>query len=72
MVSTADRVQAHGIPGRIQIARVTYALLKDDFVCAPRGVIDVKGKGNMQTWFVVMGKPYRTTQRYCRPVCKRE
>jgi hypothetical protein len=27
--------------------------LKDEFVCTPRGTILVKGKGEMETWFLV-------------------
>ena len=42
----------HGEPGRIQIARPIYELLKQDFVCQPRGPIQVKGKGEMETWFL--------------------
>jgi hypothetical protein len=28
-------------------------LIKDEFVCEPRGVMQVKGKGEMRTWFLV-------------------
>ena len=41
------------LPGEIQVTRATYDLLKDEFVCEPRGTIDVKGKGAMETWYVV-------------------
>jgi guanylate cyclase len=51
-VNTAHRMQSHGVPGRIHISRVTYELLKDDFICEPRGDVAVKGKGEMETWFV--------------------
>jgi hypothetical protein len=27
-------------------------LVKDDFICEPRGTVDVKGKGEMEVWFV--------------------
>jgi hypothetical protein len=26
--------------------------LKDEFVCRPRGTIEVKGKGRMETWYL--------------------
>lgn len=52
-VNTANRMQSHGVPGRIQISRETYELLKDEFICEPRGKIMVKGKGEMDTWFLV-------------------
>ena len=51
-VNTASRMESHGVPGKIQIARSTYELIKDDFVCVSRGLIDVKGKGQMETWFL--------------------
>src|SRR5262249_43325296 len=56
-VNTASRMESHGAPGRIQITRATYDLVKDDFVCEPHGRIDVKGKGAMETWFLVGARP---------------
>ncbi len=35
---------------RIQITRSTYELSGDDFVCEPKGVVMVKGKGEMEVW----------------------
>jgi guanylate cyclase len=52
-VNTASRMESHGTPGAIQITRATYELVKDEFVCEPRGTIPVKGKGPMETWFLV-------------------
>ncbi len=52
-VNTASRMESHGTPGEIQITRATYELLKDEFVCRRRGTIDVKGKGPMETWYLV-------------------
>ncbi|HET9878301.1 MAG TPA: adenylate/guanylate cyclase domain-containing protein [Candidatus Limnocylindria bacterium] len=52
-VNTAGRMQTEGIPGRIQITRATYELLKDEFVCEPRGRVTIKGKGEMETWYLV-------------------
>jgi guanylate cyclase len=52
-VNTAGRMQTEGTPGRIQITRATYELLKDEFVCEPRGTVPVKGKGDMETWYLV-------------------
>ena len=51
-VNTASRMESHGVPGRVQISQATYELLKDEFTCVSRGVIDVKGKGEMETWFL--------------------
>ena len=52
-VNTASRMESHGTPGEIQITRETYELLKDEFVCTRRGTILVKGKGQMETWYLV-------------------
>jgi adenylate cyclase len=51
-VNTASRMESHGQGGIIQITRATYELVKDDFVCEPRGTVNVKGKGEMEVWFV--------------------
>jgi adenylate cyclase len=51
-VNTANRMESHGTPGEIQITRETYELLKDEFACRPRGTIMVKGKGEMETWYL--------------------
>ena len=42
-----------GTPGRIQITRATHDLIEDEFVCEPRGTIPVKGKGEMETWYLL-------------------
>jgi adenylate cyclase len=52
-VNTASRMESHGTPGEIQITRATYELLKDEFVCRRRGTILVKGKGPMETWYLM-------------------
>ena len=56
-VNTASHMESHGVPGTIQIARPIYELLKDDFICEPRGLIQVKGKGEMETWFLDGARP---------------
>jgi guanylate cyclase len=52
-VNTASRMESHGAAGRIQITRATYELLADEFVCEPRGTIVVKGKGEIEVWYLV-------------------
>jgi guanylate cyclase len=52
-VNIASRMQSEGTPGSIQITRATHELLKEEFVCEPRGKIPVKGKGDMETWYLV-------------------
>ncbi|MGH3078954.1 MAG: adenylate/guanylate cyclase domain-containing protein [Gaiellaceae bacterium] len=52
-VNTASRMESHGTSGRVQITRATRDLLEDEFVCEPRGTIQVKGKGEMEAWYLV-------------------
>jgi adenylate cyclase len=56
-VNTASRMESHGAPGRIQITRATYELLGDNFECEPRGTINVKGKGEMEVWYILDRRP---------------
>ena len=51
-VNTASRMESHGTAGEIQITSATRELLKDEFVCRHRGTIPVKGKGEMETWYL--------------------
>ncbi|MEN8168280.1 MAG: adenylate/guanylate cyclase domain-containing protein [Pseudomonadota bacterium] len=51
-VNMASRMESHGVPGKIQITRDTYELLKDACICVPRGKVSVKGKGEMETWIL--------------------
>jgi adenylate cyclase len=52
-VNTASRMESEGTPGRIQITRATYELLAAEFDCEPRGTIAVKGKGEVEAWYLV-------------------
>jgi guanylate cyclase len=52
-VNVASRMESQGTTDRIQITHATYELIKDEFVCEPRGTISVKGKGEMETWYLV-------------------
>lgn len=51
-VNVASRMESHGLGGAVQITRSTYDLIKDEFLCEPRGSLDVKGKGAMEVWLV--------------------
>jgi adenylate cyclase len=51
-VNTAARMESQGVPGRIQISAATHELISDGFICESRGAIEIKGKGEMETWFV--------------------
>ena len=51
-VNVASRMESQGVPGKIQIGRATYDLIKDDFVCVAREAQEIKGKGLMETGFL--------------------
>jgi adenylate cyclase len=52
VVNTASRMESHGIGGRIQATDAIHRRLEGPFVFEERGVILVKGKGEMHTWFL--------------------
>ena len=56
-VNVASRMESHGEPGKIQITRRLHELLQEDFTCEPRGLIEIKGKQPMETWFLLAEKP---------------
>ena len=58
-VNTASRMESHGIPGEIQVTETTYDILKNKFNFEERGIIDVKGKGKMRTYFLREEMKYR-------------
>jgi class 3 adenylate cyclase len=51
-VNTASRMESHGLAGHIQVTPETYALLKDQYRLRERGPIQVKGKGELLTYFL--------------------
>ena len=51
-VNTAKRMESYGQPGRIHISAATREALGEAFRCEPRGLIEIKGKGAMDTYFL--------------------
>jgi PAS domain S-box-containing protein len=51
-VNIARRMESQGIPDTIQVSATTYELLKDKYSFQTRGVINVKGKGEMKTYLL--------------------
>lgn len=51
-VNTASRMESQGVPGRIQVSAPTYERLAADFTLEPRGTVDIKGKGALETYFL--------------------
>jgi class 3 adenylate cyclase len=56
-VNTASRMESTGLPSRIQVTNETYERLRDVFEFERRGAIEVKGKGEVETWFLVGRRP---------------
>ena len=52
-VNTASRMESHGVAGEIQLTERAALALVRGFTIVPRGVIEVKGKGPMDTFFLV-------------------
>ena len=52
VVNTASRMESHGIAGRIHLSEATRQALIQPFALEERGVIEVKGKGEMSTWLL--------------------
>jgi class 3 adenylate cyclase len=61
-VNLASRMESHGIPGRVQVTGAVQERLRDGFDLEPRGLVDVKGKGSMPTWFLTAPRPGRSTR----------
>jgi class 3 adenylate cyclase len=52
-VNMASRMEATGVPGRLQVTSETRERLAGAFEFERRGIVEVKGKGPLETWFVV-------------------
>jgi class 3 adenylate cyclase len=52
-VNTASRMESTGLPGRIQVTTEARDRLADDFEFERRGIVEVKGKGPIETWFLI-------------------
>ena len=52
-VNMASRMESQGTPGEIQVTQATYELLRDEFELEPRGTVSIKGKGDVETWYLV-------------------
>jgi len=51
-VNIAKRMETYGLPGRVHVSGATRQALGNAFRFEPRGLMDVKGKGQMETYFV--------------------
>ncbi len=51
-VNVASRMELYGEPGKIQVSDSIYQVIKEQFRLVPRGAINVKGKGEMETYWL--------------------
>lgn len=51
-VNTASRMESQGLKGGIQITEATYRHLKDHYEFTDRGMVVIKGKGEMHTYIL--------------------
>ena len=52
-VNVASRMESEGVAGCIQVTERTYRRLRDGYRFERRGPIQVKGKGELVTWFLL-------------------
>jgi adenylate cyclase len=56
-VNIASRMESHGIANAIQVTESTYKRLRHKYAFQRRGIIHVKGKGALCTYFLVGRRP---------------
>jgi adenylate cyclase len=52
-VNVASRMESSGVTGRLQISNETRLAINNEFEVEARGPVDIKGKGLMETYFVL-------------------
>ncbi|MGB3491620.1 MAG: adenylate/guanylate cyclase domain-containing protein [Elainellaceae cyanobacterium] len=52
VVNVASRMESHSKPGHIQVTETVYNHLKDQYCFQRRGLLAVKGRGEMVTYFL--------------------
>jgi class 3 adenylate cyclase len=56
-VNVASRMESTGVPGRIQVTEAVAKAASDQFQFEERGLIEVKGKGEIRTFFLPESPP---------------
>jgi len=60
-VNIASRMESHGIANAIQVTESTYKRLRHKYAFQRRGIIHVKGKGALCTYFLVGRRPLKAS-----------
>jgi adenylate cyclase len=58
-VNLASRLESHGLPSEIQVSDAVKSALGSSFVFVPRGPVDVKGVGRIETWLLKESRDYK-------------
>ena len=61
-VNIASRMESHGLSNTIQVSEAIYDCLKEEYLFEKRGIISVKGMGEM-TVYLLMGKDSRKNSK---------
>jgi len=51
-VNIASRMEAMSITGKVNLSETTHQLIKDEFPCEYRGLLEVKNRGALQMYFL--------------------
>jgi class 3 adenylate cyclase len=72
-VNTASRMESRSLPGKVQVSESTFKLLiKANFLFTKREPIEFKGKGVMQTYFLVGSLEDEGTVEYDKTLLSKE
>ncbi|MGD1906882.1 MAG: adenylate/guanylate cyclase domain-containing protein [Leptolyngbyaceae cyanobacterium] len=69
-VNIASRMESSSKPGKIQVTAATYEKLKDEYVLERRGLVPVKGRGEMETYWLEARRPEKQAQPQLEPLAK--
>ena len=61
-VNIAARMESHGLPGTIHVTSRVFVEMRDRFQFEKRGILHVKGRGEMMTYFLVGHRPEESPQ----------
>jgi class 3 adenylate cyclase len=61
-VNMASRMEATGLPNRVQVTEQMQRALAPQFHLEERGEVEVKGKGHLRTWLLLGRKPCPSSQ----------
>jgi adenylate cyclase/guanylate cyclase len=53
-VNLASRLEGSGEPGRVHVSARAKILLESDFQLESRGVVNIRGFGTEQTWYLAL------------------